>query len=178
MIEPQIRFNDQALQLNQVLTNAGLGYNVSSPWSIWLGFTYATNAQDALGNDHEVRLWEQAVWEKQTTTYKLLSRTRLEQRKSLYFTQIANRIRERFVVSIPIKDELSSVFYDEIFFNFNRVPWITTKTLDQNRIYLGLEQEASPRFSIGIGYMNQYIFSSPARSNNIVLVSGRLKMSM
>lgn len=176
-IEPQLRLIDQNNTFNQFLTNAGGGYQVAPAWQLWLGQTIGTLSQDAGPGDYEeYRMWEQIVWQHSFDSAKLTSRTRLEQRKSFYFSEWANRFRERMLINIPLTTKISLALSNEILVNLNQVEWITTKTLDQNRAYVGLVQKLSPSTSFGIGYMNQLIFTSIRQSDNVLVLNLQINL--
>lgn len=175
-IQPQVRFNEQGNPLDQFVGNVGGGYLFSPHWVAWLGMTYATNAQDAANNIQEVRLWEQINWRKDALTKSIDVRARLEQRKALEFSDVANRFRDRVTVRWLPNQYLAIVAYDEIFLNINQVSWVNTKTIDQNRIYAGIEPEFSSPFKFGIGYLFQSIFSTPRQLNHALVISMALNM--
>ncbi|WP_133128505.1 DUF2490 domain-containing protein [Legionella nagasakiensis] len=170
-IAPQVRFNEHGAPLDQFLTSVSAGHPLASQWTAWVGATYLLNDLDTVNNIQEIRLWEQLNWQYFKNPGALRINSRLEQRKAYHYPEIANRLRERMIINIPLAHQLHIVSYDELFINFNQVSWVTTKTLDQNRSYLGLEHKTSKLLQFGIGYLYQYVFSSPAQSNNILQAS-------
>ncbi|AHE66252.1 DUF2490 domain-containing protein [Legionella oakridgensis] len=170
-IQSQLRFNEHGTPIDQFLTNVSAGHSLAAQWAAWIGTTYVLNDLDALKNLKEIRLWEQLNWIYSQNPETLRINSRLEQRTASHYSGIANRLRERLIISFPLESKWRAVSYDEIFINFNRVSWITTKTLDQNRLYIGLEHKTSNVWQFGLGYIYQYVFSSPAQSNNILQAS-------
>lgn len=171
-LEPQLRLIQTNRMFNQFLTNAGGGYQVAPAWQLWFGQTITTTSQDAdPGNFEEYRVWEQIVWQHSINTVRLTSRTRLEQRKSFDFAEWANRVRERMLVNIPITTNISLAMSDEILVNLNRVQWISTKTWDQNRAYIGLVRQFTKSTSLSAGYMHQWIFTAPKQSDNVLFIN-------
>ena len=176
-VEPQLRLIEQNNTFNQFLTNAGGGYQVAPSWQCWLGQTISTLSQDAGPGDlEEYRIWEQIIWQHAINSSLLSSRTRLEQRKSLYYATWANRLRERMLINISLSDHLSLALNDEILVNLNQVEWITTKTLDQNRAFIGLVQQLSPSTFISMGYMNQLIFTTTRQSDNVLVLNLQINL--
>jgi hypothetical protein len=176
-IEPQLRLIDASKPFNQFLTNAGGGYQVAPSWQLWLGQTISTISQDTVAGDYEeYRFWEQAVWQHNLATLSLISRSRVEQRKSFYFAEWANRFRERLLINIPLTDNFSLVTSDEFFINLNQVSWVTTKTWDQNRAYIGLTQQLSKSTFLSVGYMNQWIFSPILQSDRVFVVNLQINL--
>lgn len=178
-IEPQIRIFEQPNPFQQFLTNASGGYNVTPDWQLWLGQTFTTVSQDAVpGSVDEYRMWQQAVWNKQTTHMKFSSRTRVEERRSFGFSDWAFRFRERALLSIPLTEKIALEAADEILINLKHVQWLTTGTWDQNRASLSLVQQLSVSCSISVGYMNQYLFiiNNP-QSDHVLLMNLRFNLT-
>ena len=177
MIEPQIRFIDKSNAYDQTLLNTGIGKAIKPQWQIWLGQTYinyaepndiTTDVSSVLHNEY--RIWEQVVWQKPFFD-KLASRTRLEQRRAFQTPEWAVRFRERLYWTIPLNNALAFVLSDEFFVNFNSVPWVTTSTFDQNRLFVGFFYKFTPNIGLNITYLNQYINRSPKEYNNGLVLS-------
>lgn len=178
-IQPQVRLYENGGAIDQFLTDAGIGYHFSPTWQGWLGASYLINDQDTLVNIREARLWEELNWQHPigSSSNLFMARTRLEQRKAAGYTQIANRIRQRVLFFFPYDDKLGFIGSEALFVNLNQVPWVITKTLDQNRLYLGLEHKTTRQIRLGFGYLNQSIFSTPVQSFHIAQVSIFWKLS-
>jgi hypothetical protein len=171
-VEPQLRLIATNKPFNQFLTNAGGGKQITREWQFWLGQTISTLSQDAgPGDFEEYRIWEQLVWQREINSVQFISRSRLEQRHSLDFPQWANRFRERMLITIPLTENMALAVSNELFININQEPWITTKTWDQNRAYAGVVQQLSPTTFLNVGYMNQWIFTSPSQSDRVFVVN-------
>lgn len=180
-VEPQLRLidkNGDPFDINQFLLNMGVGHSISEQWQqwqLWIGQTFATNSQDADPGDYEeYRLWQQATWSNIYKSLAVTSRSRLEERRSFDYSEISFRFRERLLTSFPLTPFISLELSDEFFFNLNNANWIATKTFDQNRAYLGLAQKISNSWAFGIGYMNQYLTTSPPQLDNVVVLNFRL----
>lgn len=178
-IEPQFRLIDnQNDPFQQFLANAGIGYRTASDWSFWLGQTWGTVAQDAAAASlEEYRIWEQALWNHSFSFATINSRTRLEERKSVAFSDWAHRIRERVLVTTPLTNNISLVVSNEIFFSLNKAQWIATETFDQNRAYIGVEQKLSKIMYLSAGYMNQYLSTQNRQVDNVLMVNLRVDLS-
>jgi len=59
--------------------------------------------------------------------------------------------------------------YDEFFINLYKASWVNNKTVDQNRLYLGFLDKINSKLEISLGYMLRNIFSSPMRTEHIIL---------
>lgn len=180
-VEPQLRLidrNGDPYDINQFLFNMGVGRPVSSQWQLWIGQTFATNSQDADPGDYEeYRLWQQAVWSDVYRNIEIISRSRLEERRSFDYTEISYRFRERLLTSFPLTRFVSLEVSDEFFFNLNHANWIATGTFDQNRAYIGLAQKITNSWAFGIGYMNQYLNTYPSQLDNVLVLNVRLNMN-
>lgn len=176
-VEPQLRLVYKDNPFQQFLTNAGVGYKVGENWQIWFGQTLSADSQDAVaGSADEYRLWQQIIWTHRLSTMSLLSRTRFEERKSLFFPAWAYRLRQRVQLNKPLTQNLSLVMSDELFFNINQADWITTKPFDQNRAYIGVEQRLSKSTYLGAGYMNQYLSTPISQFNNVLWINFRVDL--
>ncbi len=176
-IEPQLRLIYRDNPFQQFLANAGMGYKVIPNWQIWFGQTFSADSQDAVaGSFDEYRLWQQIVWKRRFPSVSLISRTRFEERKSLFFSDWAYRLRQRLLLNKPLTNHLSLVISNEIFFNMNGASWIITDRLDQNRAYLGVEQQISEITYLGLGYMNQYLSTPIPQSNHVLWINWRIDL--
>ncbi|WP_028372955.1 DUF2490 domain-containing protein [Legionella lansingensis] len=182
-LEPQLRLIERANIFDQFLGNFGAGYQFSPQWLITLGITSVTTAQ-TLGTDitqtsgsniHEMRLWAQTTYTPKQNP-KWVMRSRLEQRKLQNFNQLGYRLRERLTFKQPITESISLVISDELFFNLNQTDWITTDTIDQNRIQISIDQKASNILLVGAGYMYQFICSHPRQNYNVAVFYARLTL--
>lgn len=172
--EPQIRFIDNQYKFNQALMLAGLGYQntFNVIWLGGIGWILTKNLQGEMR--HENRLWQQINWNINTpVTVNLASRTRLEERKLTTEGQIAYRLRERFFLRIPLKSwsNHSLSFFDEVFFNLNQPGWVIQKFFEQNRAFVGIGTQLSKTTIMDVGYLNQYLATSPVQLDNVILIS-------
>ena len=176
-IEPQLRLIYRNNLFQQFLTNTGMGYKVTPNWQIWFGVTFSADSQDAVaGSLDEYRLWQQIVWKRRLSSVSLLSRTRFEERKSLFFSDLAYRLRQRVLLNKPLTNNLSLVISNEMFFNVKKASWIITERLDQNRTYLGVEQHMSKNTYLGVGYMNQYLSTPTPQSSHVLWINWRIDL--
>ncbi len=176
-IEPQLRLIYRDKPFQQFLTNYGLGYQTSKEWQLWLGQTFSADSQDAVaGSQDEYRIWEQAVWTHCFIKNQFISRTRLEERRSLSFNDWAIRLRERLYSNFPLTNNMALVIYDELFLNGNNANWIITKRFDQNRAYIGLEQQLAKNIYFSAGYLNQYLSTPNPQSNQVFVLNWRFNL--
>ncbi len=178
-IEPQIRLVNLPGAYDQFLLNTGGGVEVMPKLQLWFGQTIANASpynveEDVSPNDlNEYRLWQQLLWRSDP----VIIRSRLEERYSLENAPWSVRLRERIYWTKKLTEKQSLVLSDELLVNLKTTPWIVTSTLDQNRAYLGILHQLSPRISINFSYMNQYIFRlAGAESNHALVVNVFINM--
>ncbi len=170
--EPQIRLVDSAGTYEQSLLNAGIGTTIKPQLQIWLGQTYTNysdnnNVAEDVENVviNEYRVWEQIMWRRPFSD-DFASRLRVEQRRAFQTSEWAVRLRERAYWTIPVNETISFALNDEIFLNLKSVPWVTTSTFDQNRVFVGIYYKFTPNIGLNVSYMNQYIARDPAEVNS------------
>lgn len=174
-IEPQLRLIYRDNLFQQFLTNSGVGYKVAPNWQIWFGQTFSADSQDSVVSSlDEYRLWQQIIWKQRLKSVSLISRTRFEERKSLFFSDWAYRLRQRVLLNKPLTNNLALVITNEIFLNTNKANWIITNRLDQNRAYVGVEQHMTENTYLGVGYMNQYLSTPIPQYNNVLWINWRI----
>lgn len=176
-IEPQLRLIYRKNEFQQFLTNTGVGYKFKPQWQIWLGQTFSADSQDSVpGSLDEYRFWQQIVWQHDLNLATFISRSRVEERKSLFFNEWAYRFRKRVLLNQPLNERYSLVINNEFFININKVNWIITDTFDQNRAYVGLERRINKIFYLGLGYMNQYLSTIIPQDNHILWLNWRIDL--
>lgn len=182
-IEPQIRLINRNDAYEQFLINVSGGVNVTPKLQLWLGQSYAnTGTGNAVSEDiapnslNEYRNWQQFFWTNAYHANIIALRSRLEERYSFENAPWAMRLRERGYWTIPFTERQSLVLSDELFLNLKLVPWITTKTLDQNRAYIGILENLTPDTSFVISYMNQYIFKRIPENNHAIVLNIFIKI--
>jgi hypothetical protein len=173
LVEPQFRLVNRSEVLEQFLYNTGLGYPLNPALQVWVGQTFSNFAgsnelvEDVSLNDvTEYRLWQQTFWQQPQKWGQISVRTRLEERYSLEYSPWALRLRERPSIIFDLTEHQSLVLQDELFINVKQVSWVQTKTLDQNRVSIGIMQKLNQHLSFTLSYFNQYIFRTPGESND------------
>lgn len=176
-IEPQIRFVSEGSTFQQFLNTIGGGYQVFPEWQFWLGQTTSADSQDAApGDQDEIDLWEQILWAHHFSKFMLISRSRFEDRYSMFFPKWSFNFRERVDLRTPIANNLTLIIRDEIFYNLNLTAWIITKPFDQNQAYIGIEQAFTPRFFFSVGYLNQYLTTNNPQLNHVLVFNFRIEL--
>lgn len=182
--EGQGRFRDGLDALDQGMARTGLGYELTDHTSLWLGYAYIPTRPRGQETLDEHRLWQQLLWTDQAGPVTVTSRTRLEQRFIETEPATGWRFREfiRFawppLLAYGIAKEhpeypealrtLSLVGWNEIFLRLNSTRHYASG-LDQNRAFLGIGSKLNQYTRVEIGYLNQFIDSSPNNQMNHIL---------
>lgn len=176
-IEPQIRLIDRVGVYEQSLLNSGVGVKLTPTFQFWLGQTYTNYSNiNNISEDvtkvtlNEYRIWEQIMWH-QPFSDILASRFRVEQRRVFQSSEWSIRIRERAYLTIPLQNSLSFALSDEIFLNAKLAPWVSTSTLDQNRLFVGVFYNFTHNTGLNISYLNQTIARTPLEVNNGIVLN-------
>ncbi|WP_419418663.1 DUF2490 domain-containing protein [Legionella sp. D16C41] len=173
-LEPQLRLQDAPNKLDQFLNNMGVGYQITPSLALWAGTTsLIVGSLNIAPNRSEFRFWQQMTLMKNNKNYNLHWRTRLEERKRELFPDLNYRLRNRLTVNKVFYKSLGWVLANELLVNLNKPIWITTKTLDQNRFFIGISQKASKNLTVGIGYLNQYIFTTEPIIGHVASLSAQ-----
>ena len=155
LLQFQTKFKD--FSYDQNVLRAGLGYRFKS-CSTWLGCGFIPSFNKKLDIfEIENRIWQRVIFNIKTKEgIKLGFRTWLEERFKKNKCCVAFRLRQRFSIKVTKDpDRIHPFIYDEIFFNLNNPDWIGQKTINQNRIFVGVEVPIKDNWSLQIGYINQ-----------------------
>ena len=137
------------------------GYRFSPLVSVWNGFSWISPNN---GTAQTYRAWQQIIWELFDKNPIILfqTRTRLEEHKREGQPELLLRGRERWRVAFPERlGKLTPVLYDEIFVNFNHPAWVNQGFIDQNRVFIGVDTPVWKNSFWEMGYINQYLFTTP-----------------
>lgn len=112
----------------------------------------------------ENRIYQQFIYTSKIGKVNVLQRVRNEQRwmdkmenDVAVDTRFTNRVRYLLSFTIPIfndKSLPSLVVADELLLHFGKE--VVYNTLDQNRIFIGIRQNITPKLSYDFGYMNVF----------------------
>ncbi len=173
--EPQLRLIDNKYKFEEGLLFAGIGYQTTPSLILFFGDAWVTSRKSTGNYVQENRVWQQANWNAiNSAAFSIISRTRLEERKILSESQWAIRLRQRFMLRIPLTnwENHSLVLSDEVFFYFNHPKWIgNNRFFAQNRGFLGIGTKLSKQMSFDIGYLNQYQFTNPNQMSHVLFSS-------
>ncbi len=168
--QPNLRFLQQNMRLQEALPEVGVGYFFTNNASIFLAASWANKDDDVNVNKQERRAWQQLNYSYKQKSLEWLGRSRIEERRLIGDNNLSLRLRQRLRLLVPISNHLSIDAHEEIMINLVRPAWISTKTLDQNRSYIGLQGRINSKIKLNFGYMNQYLYKTPAEIGQIAVV--------
>jgi len=154
-MEVNPRFGDDVSELNQLLLRPAIGYNLTDNWSIWQGYAWIGNYQPTFTDEH--RVFQQLIYSRKFPSFKIFSRSRLEERIIDHADGTAVRARTllRGDFPLPGASDWAIVVYDEIFVNLNTVGHGPEAGFDQNRFFLGMNRRFTDQVNMDLGYQMQ-----------------------
>jgi hypothetical protein len=156
----------------------GLGYPISPKITLWAGNMFNTTHRLRQSNTHQYRIWEQVSWDVfACNMIKIDSRTRLEQRKEEHKASWALRLRERFALTFPLKNDYAFILYNEIFLNCNHASWVNNTLVNQNWAFAGFSIPIAKSIRLETGYLNQFVSNRPDQLNHVLNCTLRVKQS-
>lgn len=163
-----LRFYDHNHPLQTILLQGGIGYAVTDLHSFWVGYRWLGN--DPYNGFYMTNvLWQQIVWGwKDASLHNAHMRTRLEEFRVSRDNQTGYHLRQRLYIEVPklYFGKLNPLFYDEVFFQLNKTNYTAHQLVSQNRLFLGFNYIQTPESYWEIGYLNQYLFSTPVQKQN------------
>jgi hypothetical protein len=134
------------------------GYQLNNNASVWLGYAHTWTSPLNKSSFEESRPFQDFIWNQKISTFKLASRSRMEQRVRESTGNTGYRARQLLKVShpLPFIDDLSAYIGDEILFYMNRNKF-GKKGFSENRVFSGLSYQVTKKSGVDLGYMGQYI---------------------
>jgi hypothetical protein len=171
-IQPRLRGGD-GLQADKLLVRPAFYWQATPEWSLWLGYNYAPTFHPYRD---EQQVWQQTLWARRFERFSLFNRTRLEQRMLSGAGGVAVRLRHqiRAMVPLPRDPAWSFVVFDEAFVHLNTVSSGAVSGFDQNRIFVGMSRQLTPRLRAELGYQNVFVLragETPDRLLHVALTS-------
>lgn len=173
LLQLDARFADNETVYEEGKLRAGLGYQALPTIKMGLGYDWIPKiARDSTQVRYEHRFWQQLNWRlAKNQQRRILSVTKLEERKDEGEPQWAMRLREKLQVTFPqkINNRYTPIISDTVFFNLNNPDWVSDDTFDQNRAFIGVSVPITTETSFVIGYLNQWKVREPSNRMNHVL---------
>ena len=142
-----------------------LGYQLNNNASVWLGYAHIWTSPLNKSSFEEIRPFQDFIWNQKISSFKFVSRSRMEQRVRESTGNVGYRARQLLKIShpLPFIDGLSAYIGDEIFFHLNRNKF-GKKGFSQNRAFTGLSYQVTEKSGVDLGYMGQYVDTISGRN--------------
>lgn len=166
-VQPRFADLDEDGHIDQLLLRPAIGYQLTENLSIWQGYAWVGNYNQRHTPPQspffdESRIYQQVLYTRKFESFKIVSRTRLEERWIEHVDGTAVRFRTmlRGQYPLPMAPEWALVAADEIFIHLNTVGSRGPEAgFDQNRFFIGVNRTFSKYFNMDIGYQNQLLNS-------------------
>lgn len=166
-VQPRFADLDEAGHIDQLLLRPALGYQLTENLSIWQGYAWVGNYNQRHTPPQspffeESRIYQQVLYTRKFGSFKIVSRTRLEERWIEHVDGTAVRFRTmlRGTYPLPMAPEWALVAADEIFVHLNTVGTRGPAAgFDQNRFFVGINRTFSKYVNMDVGYQNQLLDS-------------------
>ena len=157
-VQPRIGTDpaDGDTNLRTLIVRSAIGYQITPPWSLWAGYAYIPSFNPSR---EEQRAFQQSLWVTNAGPFKIINRTRLEERMIEDAGEPALRLRHQLWLGYPLPrwPEWSLVAAVEPFVNLNTEHNGPHAGFDQNRLYLGVSRQIGPHLRVEIDYLNQFV---------------------
>lgn len=147
---------DGGTNLRALIIRPAVGYQLTDALSLWLGYAYQPSF-DPSRDEH--RVFQQMLHTTHVGPFKMVNRSRLEERMIEDAGQPAIRIRHQvwFGYPLPRWPAWSLVAAVEPFVNLNTVRNGPVGGFDQNRVYLGVSRQIGKHLRVEVDYLNQFV---------------------
>jgi len=162
----QTRIDTDTQVFETAFIRGAIEYLIKPTMSVWLGYDFRglmNNTNNRL--EYEQRVWEQfLIFVINTDNLILALRSRFEQRDDLNERGTALQWRQMISIKLrkKIRNRITPIIFDEMFFNLNHPVWVSNDTLSQNRVFIGIIiPNKRKTLTCSIGYINQLILTQP-----------------
>lgn len=161
LIMNQSRTRDDSPQGSRFTENllfSQVGYQLNDHASLALGYVHDWIHPLDKTAYQESRPYQDFVWNQNIGDFKLLSRTRMEERINQTTGNTGYRPRQLLQIShpLPFMEGLSAYVGDEVFFYLNQNKF-GKQGFSENRVLAGLSYQFTPQFGADLGYLGQYV---------------------
>ena len=146
-------------RLTENLLFSQIGYQINKNASVWIGYTHDWIRPLNKNSFQENRVYEDFVWKQNIKDFKLLSRTRMDQRINHQSNGVTGyRARQFLKISHPLYfvNDLSAYVGDEVLFYLNKNSF-GRHGFSENRILAGLNYQLNKNAGISLGYLGQFV---------------------
>jgi hypothetical protein len=148
----------QGSRFTENLLFSQVGYQLNDNASLALGYVHDWIHPLEKPAYQESRPYQDFVWNQNIGYFKLLSRTRMEERINQTTGNTGYRPRQLLQIShpLPFMEGLSAYVGDEVFFYLNQNKF-GKQGFSENRVLAGLSYQFTPQFGADLGYLGQYV---------------------
>ena len=148
----------QGSRFTENLLFSQVGYQLNDNASLALGYVHDWIHPLEKPAYQESRPYQDFVWNQNIGDFKLLSRTRMEERINQTTGNTGYRPRQLLQIShpLPFMEGLSAYVGDEVFFYLNQNKF-GKQGFSENRVLAGLSYQFTPQFGADLGYLGQYV---------------------
>ncbi len=135
-----------------------VGYQFNEHASLWLGYAHDWINPLDKPSLNENRAYQDFIWKQSFGDFKLISRTRMDERFLEGTNEAGYRPRQLLMIShpLPFMDDLSAYVGDEILFYLTKNVF-GKQGFSENRIFTGLSYKFTQHIRMDMGYMGQYV---------------------
>jgi hypothetical protein len=158
-----------------LIVRSAIGYQITEPWSLWAGYAFIPSFNPSRDED---RAFQQSLVVTKAGPFKVVNRTRFEERMIENAGQPALRLRHQVWLGYPLPrwPAWSLVAADEPFVSVDTVHAGPRAGFDQNRLYLGVSRQVGPHLRVEVDYLNQFVLGHDGAAN-VVRNGGFLQMA-
>jgi Protein of unknown function (DUF2490) len=166
-VQPRFADLDEDGHIDQLILRPAVGYQLTENLSVWQGYAWVGNFNQPHTPPRpaffeESRIYQQILYSRKFDSFKITSRTRLEERWIEHVDGTAVRFRTglRVMYSLPMAQEWALVASDEVFVHLNTVGSRGPQAgFDRNRFFAGINRTFSKYFNMDVGYQNELVNS-------------------
>lgn len=138
-----------------------IGYQLNDNASLWMGYVHDWIHPLNKPSYQENRPYQDFLWNQNLKDFKLLLRTRIEERINQASGEVGYRPRQFIQIShnLPFVNNLSAYIGDEIFFYANKNTF-GKRGFSENRVLAGLSYQINAQTGLDLGYLGQFVDSS------------------
>lgn len=169
----QARLTDSQQTLNALFIRPSLYYKFENRFRVAIGYDMIPTYPDSDPLFFEQRFWPQI--QKSYSPNKssdITLRTRMEYRIRNIERSSAIRFRQRVELAYQLSQTgwIIDVF-DELFLGLKKPTWVTQRTVDQNRIFIGFAKKINRYIQLDFGYLSIYRPRIRSRLSHIPLLA-------
>lgn len=150
--------SQQGMRFTENLLFGQVGYQLNEHASVWMGYVHDWIEPLNKPSYQESRPYQDFVWNQNLGEFKLMSRTRMEERINQTTGDVGYRPRQLVQIShpLPFLEGLSAYVGDEVFFYVNKNNF-GKQGFTENRVLAGLSYQVTQKMGLDLGYLGQYV---------------------